>query len=98
MPEGYTHLRCAWRAVRAQKLTADLHREAFFAGKPCVTVLDFVVWPETMRNSCNQLAKPDKADILAKLSVPVTFDPAYQPFGDGHSAEKIVEKIKEFLS
>ena len=32
MPEGYTHLRCAWRAVRAQKLTADLHREAFFAG------------------------------------------------------------------
>ena len=32
MPEGYTHLRCAWRAARAQKLTADLHREAFFAG------------------------------------------------------------------
>ena len=39
-----------------------------------------------------------KADILAKLSVPVTFDPTYQPFWDGHSAEKIVEKIKEFLS
>lgn len=54
--------------------------------------------PETMRNNCNQLAKPDKTDILAKLSVPVTFDPAYRPFGDGHSAEKIVEKIKEFLS
>lgn len=54
--------------------------------------------PETMRNNCNQLAKPDKADILAKLSVPVTFDSTYQPFGDGHSAEKIVEKIKEFLS
>ena len=43
------------------------------------------------------MAKPDKNDILAKLSVPVIFDPAYQPFGDGHSAEKIVEKIKEFL-
>lgn len=84
----------------AKKIVTDsggVQREAFFAGKPCVTVLDFVVWPETMRNNCNQLAKPDKADILAKLSVPVTFDPAYQPFGDGHSAEKIVEKIKEFL-
>ena len=85
----------------AKKIVTDsggVQREAFFAGKPCVTVLEFVVWPETMRDHCNQLAKPDKADILAKLSVPVTFDPAYQPFGDGHSAEKIVEKIKEFLS
>ena len=85
----------------ARKIVTDsggVQREAFFAGKPCVTVLDFVVWPETMRDHCNQLAKPDKADILAKLSVPVTFDPAYQPFGDGHSAEKIVEIIKEFLS
>lgn len=86
---------------RAKKIVTDsggLQREAFFAGKPCVTVFDYVSWPETMRNNCNQLAKPDKADILAKLSVPVTFDPAYQPFGDGHSAEKIVEKIEEFLA
>lgn len=84
----------------AKKIVTDsggVQREAFFAGKPCVTVLDFVVWPETMRDHCNQLAKPDKADILAKLSIPVTFDPAYQPFGDGHSAEKIVKIIKEFL-
>lgn len=85
----------------AKKIVTDsggVQREAFFAGKPCVTVLDFVAWPETMRDNCNQLAKPDKADILTKLSASVTFDPAYQPFGDGHSAEKIVEKIKEFLS
>ena len=60
-------------------------------------MFDYVGWPETMRDNCNQLAKPDRADILSKLSVSVTFDPAYQPFGDGHSAEKIVEKIKEFL-
>ncbi len=85
----------------AQKVVTDsggVQREAFFAGKPCVTVLDFVVWPETMRDGCNRLAKPDKQDILEKLSAPVTFDPAYQPFGDGHSAEKIVEKIKEYLT
>ena len=62
-----------------------------------MTVLDFVVWPETMQDGCNQLAKPDRADILAKLSADITFDAAYQPFGDGHSAEKIVAKIQEFL-
>lgn len=85
---------------KAEKIVTDsggVQREAFFAGKPCVTVLDFVVWPETMKNACNQLAKPEKDDILEKLSADVCFDAAYQPFGDGHSAEKIVAKIQEFL-
>ena len=55
------------------------------------------MWPETMHDGCNVLAKPEKEDILAKLRREVVFDPAYQPFGDGHSAQKIVEKVKEFL-
>lgn len=86
---------------KAQKIVTDsggVQREAFFAGKPCVTVLDFVVWPETMQDGCNILAKPDKEDILTKLNREVIFDPAYQPFGDGHSAEKIVSVIQQYLS
>ena len=86
---------------RAKKIVTDsggIQREAFFAQTPCVTVFDYVSWPETMVNSCNQLARPDKADILDKLNRTVTFDPAYQPFGDGHSAEKIVEKLREFFA
>lgn len=97
-PVGY---KCSISLVnRAEKIVTDsggLQREAFFAGKPCVTVFDYVGWPETMVNNCNQLAKPDKADILKKLNTPVYFDPAYQPFGDGHSAEKIAEKIYSYL-
>lgn len=84
----------------AKKIVTDsggVQREAFFAKKPCVTVFDWVSWPEIMVNDCNQLAKPETRDILEKLNTHVQFDPAYQPFGDGHSAEKIVEKIKEFL-
>lgn len=85
---------------RAKKIVTDsggVQREAFFAGKPCVTVLDFVVWPETMHNGCNQLAKPQREDILEKLAASVHFDENYQPFGDGHSGEKIVKKIEEFF-
>lgn len=85
---------------RAEKIVTDsggLQREAFFAQKPCVTVFDYVGWPETMVNCCNQLAKPDKLDILAKLSASVRFDPSYRPFGDGHSAEKIVAEIEKFF-
>lgn len=77
----------------AKKIVTDsggLQREAFFAGKQCVTVLDFVVWPETMVYNRNQLADHTAEDILAKLNATQTVDPNYQPFGDGHSGDKIV--------
>lgn len=77
--------------------SGGVQREAFFAKKQCVTVLDFVVWPETMYNKCNQLAKPEATDILLKLRDTVHFDPSYKPFGNGHSAEKIVDIIKEYI-
>jgi len=71
--------------------SGGVQREAFFAKKPCLTVLDDVCWPELMISNYNQLAKPLKKDILEKLSVKVNFDTAYNPFGDGSASEKIVE-------
>lgn len=98
LPVGY--LTSISLVNHAKKIVTDsggLQREAFFAKKQCVTVFDYVGWPETMISNCNQLAKPDKQDILDKLSATAVFDPAYQPFGDGHSAEKIVTKMKEYF-
>lgn len=87
---------------RAEKVVTDsggLQREAFFAGKPCVTVSPYrhTSWLETLVNNCNQLAMPDKAEILDRLGTRARFDPDYRPFGDGHSAGKIVERIREFF-
>ncbi len=97
-PVGYkTSISLVNRAKKVVTDSGGVQREAFFAKKPCVTVLDFVVWPETMVHGCNLLAKPEKSDILEKLSETVAFDPAYRPFGDGHSAEKIVEIMKEYF-
>ena len=48
-----------------------------------------------MSGGRNILAKPEKQDILDKLSIPQFIDPTYQPFGDGHAAEKIAETIKK---
>lgn len=96
-PVGYSdsvHL-----TKNAKKIVTDsggLQCEAFYAGVQCVFVLDYVVWPETMVGNRNQLAKADHKDILNKLSVEQTIDPAYQPFGDGHAAEKIVQIIGEW--
>ena len=98
LPVGYqTSISLVNRAKKIVTDSGGLQREAFFAKKPCVTIIDHVSWPETMADRCNQLAKPDKTDILEKLSADIVFNPNYQPFGDGHSAEKIAEKIEEFL-
>ena len=75
--------------------SGGLQREAYFAKKQCVTVLDFVVWPETMNGMCNQLSKPDKDMILRKLNADVVFDQMTNPFGDGQSARHIIELMKK---
>lgn len=96
-PVGYSdsvHL-----TKNAKKIVTDsggLQCEAFYAGVQCVFVLDYVVWPETMVDNRNQLAKADYKDILNKLGKEQTIDPSYQPFGDGHAAEKICRIINEW--
>ncbi len=98
-PVGY--LMSVFLTTHARKIVTDsggLQREAFFAGKQCVTIFDWVVWPETMIGNWNQLARADEEDILEKLNVPVTpYDIAGggrgQLFGNGKAAERIVRII-----
>ena len=83
----------------AKKIVTDsggLQCEAFYAGVQCVFVLDYVVWPETMVDNRNQLAKAEHNDILAKLAKKQVINPNYKPFGDGHAAEKIVRIINKW--
>lgn len=95
-PVGYlTSLYLTNHALKIVTDSGGLQREAFFAGKQCVTVLDYVVWEETMVNNRNQLAHPLAADILEKLHAVQSIDPAYLPFGDGHAAEKITKAITD---
>ena len=92
-PVGY--LMSVYLINHSKKIVTDsggLQREAFFAGKQCVTIFDYVVWPETMINNRNQLAKPDKKDILQKLNAVQTITDD-MPFGDGYSAKKMLEHI-----
>lgn len=96
-PVGYLESICL--VNNAEKIVTDsggLQREAFFAGKKCVTVLNFVCWPETMVDNRNTLALPNFKDILNKLSEPQLIRDGYQPFGDGHSAVKIVNAMEKW--
>ena len=94
-PVGYLDSVCL--VNNAKKIVTDsggLQREAFFAGIKCVTILDFVVWPETMVDNRNELAKPKASDIIEKLNNKQKIDSEYKPFGDGHSADKIVSALE----
>lgn len=95
-PVGYLESTCLVKHARAIITdSGGLQREAFYAGKKCVTILNFVCWPETMVNGRNELSKPKANEIVEKLSHPQTIDPEYQPFGDGHSAIKIVKAMED---
>lgn len=96
-PVGY--LMSVYLVSHAMKIVTDsggLQREAFFAKKQCVTVFDYVVWPETMVDNRNQLSTPNKKDILEKLSKHQTITDS-MAFGDGYSYKKIVEEICKLL-
>lgn len=85
---------------RANKVVTDsggLQREAFFAKKKCVTILDFVCWPETMVDGRNELSAPIAEEILEKLNHSQTVDETYKPFGDGNSGEKIVAALERII-
>ena len=95
-PVGYLESACLVK--NAQYVVTDsggLQREAFFAGKKCVTLLNFVAWQETMVNNRNTLSAPKAQDILDKLKLEQRIDERYQPFGDGHAAEKIVCALEQ---
>lgn len=96
-PVGYLESTSLVR--HAEKIVTDsggLQREAFFAGVKCVTILDFVCWPETMVDNRNNLARPREKDIVAKLQNVQIVDEKYVPFGDGRSAEKIVAAMETY--
>lgn len=93
-PVGY--LESIFLVSHAKKIVTDsggLQREAFFAKKQCVTVLDFVVWPETMIDNRNQLARPNREEIIKKMAAQQKIDPTVNPFGDGSAAAKIAELL-----
>ncbi|NLD19030.1 MAG: UDP-N-acetylglucosamine 2-epimerase (non-hydrolyzing) [Clostridiales bacterium] len=96
-PVGY--LMSIYLTVNAEKILTDsggLQREAFFAKKQCITIFDYIVWPETMIDNRNQLCKPCRKEIVSKINTEQSLTCALMPFGDGKAACKIAELISKF--
>ena len=75
--------------------SGGVQREAYFWGKPCITLRDETEWTETVQVGWNKLVGVDVDCILEEWK---TFrSPAEQPpiFGDGTAGEKIAKILSE---
>jgi UDP-GlcNAc3NAcA epimerase len=74
--------------------SGGVQKEAYFAGRPCITVRDRTEWTETVAAGWNRLVGTDPAAIAQAMR---SFRPeGHRPdlFGDGHAAEHVVEALE----
>jgi UDP-GlcNAc3NAcA epimerase len=75
--------------------SGGVQKEAYFAGRPCITLRDTTEWTETVAAGWNVLVGTDSekiADAVRNFR-PTSARPTL--FGDGHAAEKVVEAIQD---
>ncbi len=81
----------------AQAVITDsggMQKEAFFFGKPCLTMREETEWVETVDAGWNQLVAPNAAAIREAFAGIVVPDARPQLYGDGHAAEKILKNME----
>ena len=71
--------------------SGGVQKEAYFAGKPCITMRDETEWTETIECGWNVLVGADKKKILEALNGFSPKSPLLPLYGDGHAAEKICD-------
>ncbi|MEM1646316.1 MAG: UDP-N-acetylglucosamine 2-epimerase (non-hydrolyzing) [Ignisphaera sp.] len=87
---------------RARVVVTDsggVQKEAYFMGKPCITLRESTEWVETVESGWNTLAGADKERILNALR---SFKPRGKPdlsvFGVGQASRKIASILAERLT
>ena len=81
--------------------SGGVQKEAFFYEVPCVTLRDRTEWTELVELGWNKLAPPTSATRVSEAiggALEWTPVPCRNPFGDGHSAQRIASIIQESVA
>ena len=79
--------------------SGGVQKEAFWFGKPCVTLRKETEWVELVEAGCNRLAGAETDSIVAavaefeKAGASLDEDRPKDLYGDGHAAERIVSLL-----
>jgi UDP-GlcNAc3NAcA epimerase len=93
-PVGY--LEMIHLTLNAEMVLTDsggLQKEAYFLGKPCITLRGETEWVETLHGGWNTLAGTDPKKIMDAVRQPFPSEKRKNVFGNGHAAELIAQKL-----
>jgi len=93
-PVGY--LEMLWLTLHSVKVLTDsggLQKEAYFLGKPCITLRTETEWVETVHDGWNTVTATDPARIVPAAEAPLPATPRKDEFGDGKAARIISELL-----
>ncbi|HEX2681059.1 MAG TPA: UDP-N-acetylglucosamine 2-epimerase (non-hydrolyzing), partial [Candidatus Dormibacteraeota bacterium] len=76
--------------------SGGVQKEAYFAGRPCITVRQNTEWTETVDAGWNVLVGRDPVAIADAMLHFRPSGPRPSVFGDGHAAERVVAALKAF--
>ena len=86
---------------RCQFVVTDsggVQKEAYFFGKPCITMRDSTEWVELVQHGWNMLVGANTEKILAALQSMPRYGEAVQLYGDGHAGKFIVQTLLNIFS
>lgn len=79
--------------------SGGVQKESFFFERPCVILRPETEWVEIVEHGAGLIADADPVRIVSAYDKLVGTEPKFPPlFGDAHSAEHILETIKEYLN
>ncbi len=77
--------------------SGGLQKEAYFFHKPCITLREETEWVELVEVGHNQIVGTDVKKIVNAFSNPNSQVNVTNLYGDGHTAEAIVQYLEKYL-